>query len=73
LGAHVRIENMERITLVRVPPDRRTVVIGLTHRERVRELAKFLGLDAESVAEGLVEAVERDPSLRRSTLLHRAA
>jgi hypothetical protein len=64
---------MDRITLVRVPPDRRTVEIGLAHRERVRELAKFLGLDARSVAEGLVQAVERDASLKRSTLLHRAA
>jgi hypothetical protein len=64
---------MERITLVRVPPDRRTVEIGLAHRERVRELAKFLGLDAGMVAEGLVQAVERDASLRRSTLLHHAA
>jgi hypothetical protein len=64
---------MERITLVRVPPDRRTVVIGLAHRERVRELAKFLGLDAETVAEGLVDAIDRDPALRRNALLHRAA
>ena len=64
---------MERITLPRVPRERRSVVVGLAHRERVRELAKFLGLDAESVAEGLVEAVDRDPSLRRSALLHRAA
>jgi hypothetical protein len=64
---------MDRFTLVRVPPDRRTIVIGLAHRERVRELARFLGLDAESVAEGLVEAVEQDVSLRRTTLLHIAA
>ena len=69
----MRIEDMERISLVRVPPDRRTVVVGLAHRERVQELAKFLGLDAESIAEGLVEAVDRDPALRQSTLLHRAA
>jgi hypothetical protein len=69
----MREEDMERITLMRVPPDRRTVVIGLTHRERVRELAKFLGLDAESVAEGLVEAVHQDPSLRWNTLNRRAA
>lgn len=69
----MRIENMERISLVRVPPDRRTVVIGLAHRERVRELARFLSLDAESIAEGLVEAVDRDPALRQSAYLHRAA
>lgn len=69
----MRLEDMERISLVRVPPDRRTVVVGLAHRERVQELAKFLGLDAESIAEGLVEAVDRDPALSQSTLLHRAA
>jgi hypothetical protein len=64
---------MDRFTLERVPQDRRMVVVGLAHRERVRELAKFLGLDAGAVAEGLVEAVEQDPSLRRSSLLHHAA
>lgn len=64
---------MERISLVRVPPDRRTVVIGLAHRERVRELARFLGLEAEAIAEGLVDAVEHDPALRDSSHLHRAA
>jgi hypothetical protein len=69
----MRIEDMERISLVRVPTDRRTVVVGLAHRERVRELARFLGLDAESIAEGLVEVVERDPALRQSAYLHRAA
>lgn len=69
----MRIEEMERISLVRVPPDRRTVVIGLAHRERVRELARFIGLDAEAIADGLVEAVDRDPALRQSAYLHRAA
>ena len=49
------------------------LLFGLAHRERVRELAKFLGLDAESIAEGLVDAVDRDPALRQSTYLHRAA
>ena len=68
-----RIEDMERISLVRVSPDRRTVVVGLAHRERVQELARFLGMDAESIAEGLVEAVDRDPALSQSTLLHHAA
>lgn len=69
----MRSEDMKRITLVRVPPDRRTVVVGLSHRERVRELARFLGLDAEAVAEGLVDAIDRDPALRQNALLHRAA
>lgn len=48
-------------------------MVGLAHRERVRELARFLGLDAESIAEGLVDAVDRDPALRQSAYLHRAA
>jgi hypothetical protein len=48
-------------------------VIGLAHRERVRELARFIGLDAEAIADGLVEAVDRDPALRQSAYLHRAA
>jgi hypothetical protein len=65
--------DMDRFTLERVPRDRRNFVSGLAHRERVLELAKFLGLDAGSVAEGLVEAVENDSSLRQSPLLHRAA
>lgn len=46
---------------------------GLARRNRVRELALFLGMDAGVVAEGLVEAVERDPSLRRVKRLDRAA
>lgn len=65
--------DMERISLVRVPPDRRTVVVGLAHRERVRELARFLGMDAESIAEGLVDAIDRDPALRLSSYLRHAA
>ena len=64
---------MERISHVRVAPDRRTVVVGLAHRERVRELARFLGMDAESIAEGLVDAVDRDPALRQSAYLRHAA
>ncbi len=48
-------------------------MIGLAHRERVRELARFLGLEAETIAEGLVDAVERDPGLQVSSHRHRAA
>ena len=70
---HLRLISMESNTLERVQRERRIAVIRLANRERVRELAKFLGLDAGSVAEGLVEAVEHDPSLRRSPLLHHAA
>ncbi len=32
-------------------------------RERVRGLAALLGMDAQAVAEGLLEAVANDPSL----------
>lgn len=65
--------DMERISHVRLAPDRRTVVVGLAHRERVRELARFLGVDTESVAEGLVDAVDHDPALRQSAYLRHAA
>ena len=65
--------DMERTSPVRTAPDRETAVVGLAHRERVRELARFLGMDAESVAEGLVEVVDRDPALRQSTHLRHAA
>ncbi len=70
---HLRLIGMDSNTLERVQRERRFVVVRLANRERVRELAKYLGLDAGSVAEGLVEAVEHDPSLRRSPLLHHAA
>jgi hypothetical protein len=53
---------MNAITPANVSLTRREVVDGLADRNRVRELASFLGLDAESVAEGLVEAVQRDLS-----------
>lgn len=65
--------DMERTSHIRIAPDRRTVVVGLAHRERVRELARFLGMDAESVAEGLVDVIDRDPALRHSAALHHAA
>ena len=65
--------DMERISQIRVPPDRRTVVVGLAHRERVRELARFIGMDAECIAEGLVDVVDRDPALRQSAYLRHAA
>ena len=64
---------MDRKLLERVQRRRLTVVDGLSHRERVQELADFLSMDAGSVAEGLVEVVEHDPSLRRNELLHHAA
>ncbi|WP_249020269.1 hypothetical protein [Conexibacter sp. S30A1] len=41
-----------------VPIDR------VAQRERVRELARFLGLEPEAIAAGLLHAVERDPNLR---------
>lgn len=45
---------------LRVVAEQEAVVAELAASNRVRELANFLGLDAESVAEGLVEAVGRD-------------
>lgn len=42
---------------------RRTVVAHIAGRERVRSLAALLGMDAQAVAEGLLEAVANDPSL----------
>ena len=72
-GRPVRVKDMERNTLTRMPCERRTVVAGLSNRDRVRELARLLGTDAGSVAEGLVVAVERDPLLKRSPALHHAA
>ena len=65
--------DMERTSHAQVATDRHTVIAGLAHRERVRELARFLGMDAESVAEGLVEVLDRDPALRHSTNLRHAA
>jgi hypothetical protein len=54
--------NVNAITPTDVSLNRREVVDELADRNRVRELASFLGLDAESVAEGLVEAVAREMS-----------
>ncbi len=42
-------------------------------RDKVRELALFLGLETAVVAEGLVDAVERDPRLKNEPRLHHAA
>ena len=41
-----------------VPIDR------VAQRERVRDLARLLGLEPEAIAAGLLRAVERDPNLR---------
>ena len=41
-----------------VPTDR------VAQRERVRDLARLLGLEPEAIAAGLLRAVERDPNLR---------
>jgi hypothetical protein len=65
----MRSSGMNAITPTNVPVNRREVADGLADRNRVRKLAMFLGLDAESVAEGLVEAVRRDMS--RSGDAHR--
>jgi hypothetical protein len=56
---------MERNTPVRQECKRRTLVAEVGSRQNVRELARFLGLDANIVAEGLLEAAERDRMLKR--------
>jgi hypothetical protein len=43
---------------------RAATVSELSGRRRLRNLAAFLDCDASALAEGLVEAVQRDPSLR---------
>jgi hypothetical protein len=54
--------------------NRRAVVDGLADRNRVRELAVYLGLDSDSVAEGLLEAVRRDVTrFNGGYRVHRAA
>jgi hypothetical protein len=51
----------------RVAPEQRAIVAELAASNRVRELANFLELDAESVAEGLVKAAQRDLAPGRYT------
>jgi len=53
---------------IRAAAEQEAIVAGLAASVRVRELANFLGLDAEAVAEGLVEAVQRDLADGRETL-----
>jgi hypothetical protein len=51
----------------RLVRQRRAVsVTELSRRRRVRSLAAFLQCDAGALAEGLLEAVQQDPSLRVS-------
>ena len=64
---------MDRNSHTRSNWKRRTEVVELVRREKVRELASFLGLDAVIVAEGLVDAVQRDPRLKNEPRLHHAA
>jgi len=69
----MRLENMKDISLVQRKDDRGVFIARLAERERVRDLASFLGIGSQAIAEGLVEAVERDPSLRHLGHVHRAA
>lgn len=64
---------METKSAVQGSWQRRTAVVEIGRRKNVRELAAFLGLDAVAVAEGLVDAAERDPALRRFTAARHAA
>jgi hypothetical protein len=69
----IRLSTMEQNTSVRRGWQRRSVVVEVGRRKNVRELASFLGLDAAAVAEGLVDAVERDRALKRHTAARHAA
>jgi hypothetical protein len=62
----MRSVDMNRNSPVRQEWRRRSDLVELASRQKVRELAVFLGLDAGVVAEGLVDAVQRDPALRRN-------
>jgi hypothetical protein len=64
---------MERNTPVRRGFQRRTIVLEVGRRKNVRELASFLGLDANAVAEGLVDVAERDRVLKRFAAARLAA
>jgi hypothetical protein len=53
--------------------ERATLTVDVGRRKNVRELASFLGLDAKVIAEGLIDAVERDLALKRfAAVLHAA-
>jgi hypothetical protein len=69
----MRLRVMERTTPVPRGFQRRTVVVEVGRRKNVRDLASFLGLDANAVAEGLVDVAERDPVLKRFAETRRAA
>ncbi len=69
----MREDHMQENTPMPVPPRPETAVDGLAGRERIRELAQFLGLDVRSIAAGLVEAMDRDPKLLEGAKFHRAA
>jgi len=64
---------MEQNTSVRRGRQQRSVVVEVGRRKNVRELASFLGLDSGAVAEGLVDAVERDRALKRHAVARHAA
>ena len=55
-----RLMGMNTFAPTVVAPDRSKIVEDLASQNRVRNLARFLGFDAQVVAEGLVEAVQRD-------------
>lgn len=51
------------------PRDHRTETVDdLSQSPRMRALASFLGCDPQSVAGGIVDAVQRDPMLRAQRL-----
>ncbi len=68
LPVWIRLGDMDSNALMRMATEQEAIVAELAASQRVRELANFLGLDAESVAEGLVEAVQRDVTGAGETL-----
>ena len=66
-------EKVDAIPPNLTPRQRRVLADRIAHRERVRDLAVFLGLEPDVIAAGLVEAVERDATLRAGATLHNAA
>jgi hypothetical protein len=65
--------DMNSINLGRTTNGQRNVIAQLGRRKNVRDLADFLGINPQVVAEGLVEAARRDPTLRLVAVRHHTA
>ena len=65
--------DMNSINLGRTINGEHTLATQLGRRKNVRDLADFLGINPQVVAEGLVEAARRDPTLRLVAVRHHTA